>query len=192
MSRLLLASTSAYRRDLLARLRLPFEAVAPHVDESALAGESPATLAPRLARAKAQAVARLESGAVVIGSDQVADLDGRALGKPGRFETALQQLRDCAGRSVVFHTAVCVIDGVRGAEHRFVDSTRVVFRALRDDEIERYLRAEQPYDCAGSFKCEGLGAVLFERIETIDPTALIGLPLIALAAALRDCGYALP
>lgn len=193
MTRLLLASTSRYRRELLERLRLPFEAVAPLVDETALADESPLALAQRLARAKAAAVAQLHGGAVVIGSDQVADLGGRALGKPGDHAGATRQLRDCRGQPVEFHNAVCVIDSTRGnAVHAFVDTTRVVFRALDDDEIERYLRAEQPYDCAGSFKCEGFGAALFERIESQDPTGLIGLPLIALARVLRGCGYALP
>nr|WP_221281910.1 Maf family nucleotide pyrophosphatase [Chiayiivirga flava] len=189
---MVLASTSLYRRALLERFGLRFEAVAPDVDETALPDERPAALASRLAREKARAVARRRPDAVVIGSDQVADLDGRALGKPGGFEAARRQLHDCAGRSVLFHTAVCVVDGARGTEQAFVDVTRVVFRVLRDDEIVRYLHAEQPYDCAGSFKCEGLGAALFERIETVDPTALIGLPLIALADALRGCGYALP
>lgn len=197
MTRLVLASTSPYRRELLARLRLPFDTTASQVDETVRAGEAPVEVATRLARAKAEAVAVATPGAVVIGSDQVADLDGRALGKPGGFDAAARQLRDCAGRTVVFHTAVCVLDTRLGAGHEviaqtFVDETRVVFRNLDDDEIARYLHAEQPYDCAGSFKCEGLGAVLFERIDTSDPTALIGLPLIALAAALRRCGYALP
>lgn len=197
MTRLVLASTSRYRRELLQRLRLPFDTAAPQVDEAVLPGESPLAVATRLARAKAEAVALTSPGAVVIGSDQVADLDGRALGKPGGFEAAARQLRDCAGRTVVFHTAVCVFDTRLGAGHEaialaFVDTTRVVFRDLDDDAIARYLHAEEPYDCAGSFKCEGLGAVLFERIETTDPTALVGLPLIALAGALRRCGYALP
>ena len=188
----MLASTSRYRRELLQRLRLPFEAIAPQVDETALPGEMPADLAPRLARAKAQAVAALHPDAVVIGSDQIADLDGRAIGKPGAHAAAVRQLQDCAGRSVVFHSAVCVIDGNTGQHHRFVDTTRVVFRDLHAAEIERYLQAEQPYDCAGSFKCEGLGAALFERIESQDPTGLVGLPLISLARVLRQCGYAVP
>lgn len=193
MTRLILASTSRYRRELLERLRLPFEAIAPQVDETALPEELPRALAQRLARLKAVAVAKQHPDAVVIGSDQVADLGGRALGKPGDHAGATRQLRDCRGQAVEFHSAVCVIDGRRdNTAHAFVDRTRVVFRTLDDDEIERYLRAEQPYDCAGSFKCEGLGAALFERIESQDPTGLIGLPLIALAKVLRECGYAQP
>lgn len=192
MTRLVLASTSRYRRELLQRLRLPFESIAPRVDETAMPQESPAALAQRLARAKATAVATLHPEAVVIGSDQVADLDGRALGKSGAFAEAMQQLLDCAGRSVVFHSAVCVVDGTTGNQQAFVDVTRVVFRALVRADIERYLHAEEPYDCAGSFKCEGLGISLFERIESQDPTGLVGLPLIALSQALRGCGFALP
>ena len=193
MTRLVLASTSRYRRELLERLRLPFEAIAPQVDETALPGESARALAQRLAHAKASAVARLHPDAVVIGSDQVADQGGRAHGKPGDHAGATRQLRDCSGQAVEFHSAVCVIDGRHAdAMHAFVDRTRVVFRTLDHAEIERYLRAEQPYDCAGSFKCEGLGAALFERIESQDPTGLVGLPLIALAKVLRECGYALP
>lgn len=191
MTRLLLASTSRYRRELLERLRLPFEAVAPDVDESPLPGESPAALANRLAEAKARAVALRHPGAWAIGSDQVAELDGQPLGKPGGRERAFEQLRACGGREVRFHTAFCLArgdaDSLAGA-----DLTRVVFRPLGDDEIGRYLDAEQPYDCAGSFKCEGLGISLFEAIDNRDPTALVGLPLIALSAALRRAGFVLP
>lgn len=191
MTRLLLASTSRYRRELLERLRLPFEAVAPEVDESPLPGESPAALANRLAEAKARAVALRHPGAWAIGSDQVAELDGQPLGKPGGRERAFEQLRACSGREVRFHTAFCLArgdaDSLAGA-----DLTRVVFRPLDDAEIGRYLDAEQPYDCAGSFKCEGLGISLFEAIDNRDPTALVGMPLIALSAALRRAGFVLP
>ena len=189
---LLLASTSRYRRELLARLRLDFACEAPGVDETAHEGESPRALSVRLARGKAHAVAVRRPDAIVIGSDQVAELDGEALGKPGTHARARAQLRACRGREVLFHTAVCVIDGRGDGVHEFVDATRVVFRALHDDEIERYLLAEQPFDCAGSFKSEGLGASLFHAVHTQDPSALIGLPLIALAEALRRCGLALP
>jgi len=188
--RLLLGSTSRYRRELLERLRLPFETAAPEVDESPLPGEAPAALAARLAVAKARAVARQHPEAWVIGSDQVAELDGLALGKPGDRARALGQLRASAGREVHFHTAFCLVRGEDAIEGK--DLTRVRFRALSDDEIGRYLDAEQPYDCAGSFKCEGLGISLFEAIDNRDPTALVGLPLIALSAALRRAGFALP
>ena len=190
--RLILASSSRYRGALLQRLGLAFEGIAPDCDERARPGESPRAMAVRLADAKARRVADAHGDAVVIGSDQVAELDGIAIGKPGSHAQAVAQLQRCSGRIVDFHTAVCVIDGTRGSAHEFLDLTRVHFRALEGAEIERYLQVEQPYDCAGSFKCEGLGAVLFERVETTDPTALIGLPLIALAAALRRFGYALP
>jgi septum formation protein len=188
---LLLASTSRYRRDLLARLRLPFEAVAPDVDESQQANETPESLACRLAEAKARAIARRMPGAVVIGSDQTASLAGRVLGKPGSRERACEQLAACSGMSVVFHTAVSVIDA-DGQLHGALDTTTVQFRALDRAEIERYIDAEQPFDCAGSFKAEGFGITLFERIDSQDPTALIGLPLIRTAALLRQAGYALP
>ena len=188
---LILASTSRYRRELLTRLGLEFHCVSPQVDESPLARESPSALAERLALAKASAVAHQHPAAVVIGSDQVAELDGEGLGKPHTHERAQAQLSVCSGRAVTFHTAVCVIAPGR-PPLAFRDETRVHFRTLDADEIERYLRREQPYDCAGSFKSEGLGATLFESIENRDPTALIGLPLIALARALRSCGYLLP
>lgn len=188
--RIVLASTSRYRRELLARLRLAFDAVAPDVDEAALPDEPPEALAVRLARAKCDAVVRRHPEALVIGSDQVAELDGRALGKPGGREAAFAQLRACSGRAVAFHTAVQLRGGDRA--EALLDRTVVHFRALRDDEIGRYLDAEQPYDCAGSFKVEGLGACLFEAVENRDPTALVGLPLVALAAALRRFGCALP
>src|SRR5688572_5793144 len=157
---LVLASTSRYRRELLERLRLSFECVAPGVDETPMAGESPLAQAVRLARLKAEAVARQRPDAIVIGSDQVAELAGRALGKPGGRAAALAQLQACSGREVVFHTAVHVVGGSPQVQ-ALLDRTTVRFRALRDDEIGRYLDAEQPYDCAGSFKVEGLGACLF-------------------------------
>lgn len=188
---LVLASTSPYRRELLARLGLPFTTDRPALDESPGPGEAPAALAVRLARAKAREVAARHPGACVIGSDQVADLDGRPLGKPGDRPTALAQLMAASGRSVRFHTAVCVLAG-DGSEHAHLDLTTVAFRELERDGILRYLDAEQPWDCAGSFKCEGLGIVLFESIRSEDPTALVGLPLIAVAAALRRSGFRLP
>ena len=188
--RLLLASTSPYRRELLQRLRLPFECLSPGVEETPLPGEAPAALALRLTMAKAAAVHARQPEAWVIGSDQVADLDGRVLGKPGDFETASAQLRAMSGREVAFHTALCVA-GPGFREHA-VDTTRVRLRELDDDEIARYLRAEPALDCAGSFKAEGLGITLFERIESGDPSALIGLPLIALSRMLREAGFPLP
>ena len=188
---LILASTSRYRRELLERLRLPFECVAPGVDETPLSGEPPAAQAVRLARLKAEAVARRYPDAIVIGSDQVAELAGRTLGKPGERAAAHAQLRACSGQEVLFHTAVQVLGGPPRSQS-LLDRTTVRFRALRDDEIARYLEAEQPYDCAGSFKVEGLGACLFDAVRNDDPTALIGLPLVQLSASLRACGYALP
>lgn len=191
---LILASTSRYRRELLARLTPAFRTIAPQVAEDARHGEAPALLAQRLAREKAREVAQRHPGALVIGSDQVAELDGLAIGKPGAAEAARAQLAACSGRELLFHTAVCLVDA-RGGEVRLqtaADLTRVVFRVLDADEIARYVAAEQPLDCAGSFKAEGLGIALFERIEGIDPTALVGLPLIALAHMLRAAGLALP
>ena len=189
---LVLASSSRYRRELLARLGANFRCLAPHVDETPHAGETPAALAQRLAAAKAHAVAAQAPGAVVIGSDQVCDVDGRALGKPGDAAGARAQLAACAGRAVEFHTAVCLIDA-RGPAPRVsaaLDTTRVRLRALDAGEIARYVDREQPFDCAGSFKCEALGIALFESFETADPTALIGLPLIALCRLLREAGIA--
>ncbi|RTL22448.1 MAG: septum formation protein Maf [Burkholderiales bacterium] len=186
MPPLILASTSRYRQELLSRLRLPFEAVAPNVDETALAGEAPAALAERLALAKARAVAATHPGAIVIGSDQVADLDGTALGKPGGHAAAVAQLRRMSGRTVIFQTAVAVIaPGLAAIERAAV---RVRFRALTDDAIEAYLRADEPYDCAGSAKVESLGIALLEAVESDDPTALIGLPLIRTCSLLRRAG----
>jgi septum formation protein len=189
--RLILASTSAYRRELLARLRLPFDLARPETDETPLPDESPHALALRLAEAKAQAVAAQEPDAWVLGSDQVAELDGRPLGKPGGFEVAAAQLASMSGREVLFHTGLCM---VRAGETGRVEYDRTVvrFRTLDADEIARYLDAEQPFDCAGSFKSEGLGITLFDAIESADPTALIGLPLIATARLLRSAGFQLP
>jgi len=186
--RLILASTSRYRRELLERLRLPFTVLAPQVDEAALPGEPPAALAQRLALAKANAVAQREQDAVVIGSDQVAELDGTALGKPGSHESAVQQLRTMRGRAVRFHTAVAVARASTQFVQQQLVTVTVRFRQLSDHEIERYLRLEQPYDCAGSAKCETLGIALAESIESDDPTALVGLPLIRTSALLRAAG----
>jgi septum formation protein len=190
--RLLLASSSAYRRELLGRLRLPFEAIAPEVDERPLPGETPQDTALRLARAKAAAVAAIAPGALVIGSDQVATLDGRQIGKPGDHARALEQLRTMRGRQVVFHTALCLWDDrapdpASAAQLENVQAF-VTFRDLPDAELDAYLRIEQPYDCAGSAKNEGLGIAILERIESSDPTALTGLPLIALTGMLRRAG----
>ncbi len=193
MSRpLILGSSSPYRRELLGRLQLPFSVVVPDVDESAQPGEPPAQLAQRLALAKAQAVALQHPQALVIGSDQVAELNGQALGKPGSHERARAQLQAMSDQSVCFHTAValCCLDSGHSASA--LAQVRVQFRVLQDDEIERYLQAEQPYDCAGSAKSEGLGIALLERIESDDPTALIGLPLIHTARLLRGAGVLLP
>ena len=192
MTALRLASTSPYRRLLLARFGLPFECTRPEVDETPLGGESPEALAARLAAAKARAVALRHPDDWVIGADQVAELDGAALGKPGSFERAADQLAAASGRQVAFHTAVCLARHVDRRAFAFADRTLVQFRTLSAAEIERYLHAEQPYDCAGSFKAEGLGITLFEAVHSSDPTALVGLPLVALAQALRQVGYALP
>jgi septum formation protein len=184
---LILASTSRYRRELLQRLRVPFDCVPPQVDETPLPGEAPAALAARLALAKARAVAALHPAAVVIGSDQVADLAGEPIGKPGSHDRAVDQLRRMSGHEVIFHTALAVVRG----EHAETQSApvRVRFRQLTDPEIERYLAIDQPYDCAGSAKCESLGVALLEAIDSDDPTALIGLPLIRTCAMLRRAGF---
>ncbi len=185
---LILASTSRYRRELLQRLRLPFEVMAPDTDETALAGETPSALALRLALAKAQAVAGQHPHAVVIGSDQVADLDGQALGKPGTHERAVAQLRMLSGRQAVFQTAVAVVRNDTGFAQVELASVTVGFRTLSDSEIEHYLRLEQPYDCAGSAKCETLGIALLTHIHSDDPSALVGLPLIRTCRMLRAAG----
>lgn len=183
---LILASTSRYRRELLSRLGLPFEAIAPDVDEAALPGEAPAALAERLALAKARAVAALHPAAIVIGSDQVADLDREAIGKPGTHERAVAQLQRMSGRQVIFQTAVAVVaPGLAAIERAEV---RVRFRTLTGAAIDRYLRADTPYDCAGSAKVESLGVALLEAVESDDPTALVGLPLIRTCALLRRAG----
>jgi len=185
---LILASTSRYRRELLERLRLPFSARSPETDETPLPGEAPAALSERLALAKARALADQFPDAIVIGADQVADVDGVAIGKPGNHERATAQLRRMSGRRIVFQTGVAVVRGATGfAQVRRVPVT-VRFRELTDDEIEFYLRTEQPYDCAGSAKCETLGIALLAAIESDDPTALIGLPLIQTSALLREAG----
>lgn len=189
---LVLGSTSRYRRELLERLRQPFEVLAPEVDETPLAGEAPAALAQRLALAKARAVAAQRPDAIVIGSDQVADLDGEPLGKPGNHERAVAQLRRMSGQTVLFQTALAVVCLETGFEASELAVVKVVFRQLDDATIERYLRAEEPYDCAGSAKSEGLGIALLERIDNDDPTALIGLPLIHTARLLRQAGLQLP
>jgi septum formation protein len=190
--RLVLGSTSRYRRDLLERLRLPFEVASPQVDETPLAGEAPAALAQRLALAKAHAVAAarpLGDDVVVIGSDQVADVDGEPVGKPGNHERAVAQLRRMSGRGIVFQTAVAVVRPATGFAQCLLAPVRVSFRTLTDEEIERYLRLERPYDCAGSAKSETLGIALLQAIESDDPTALIGLPLIRTCSLLRAAGF---
>ena len=189
---LVLGSTSRYRRELLERLNLPFDVTAPEVDETPLPGEAPRSLALRLALAKARAVAQLHPDAVVIGSDQVADLAGEPLGKPGHHERAVAQLRQMRGQTVVFQTAVAVVCAATGFEQIDLAPVEVKFRDLSDAEIERYLRAEQPYDCAGSAKSEGLGIALLDAIHSDDPTALIGLPLIRTCRMLRAAGLVLP
>lgn len=187
----ILGSTSVYRRELLSRLRIPFDVQAPDVDEAALSGESPLILAQRLALAKAHAVAQKFAESVVIGSDQVANLDGIALGKPGNFERATAQLQQMRGQTVVFHTAVAVVCHATGFVAQDCASVNVVFRDLSDAEITAYLLAETPYDCAGSAKSEGLGIALLASIESDDPTALVGLPLIRTCNMLRTAGVKL-
>lgn len=189
---LILASTSSYRRQLLDRLGLPYTVVAPGVDEARRPDENPAALSERLADAKACAVGRAHPQAWVIGSDQVAACDGAIFGKPGNVERATDQLRAASARTVDFHTSLCLRHAATNATRIHSDHTRVRFRALDEATIERYLLAEQPWDCAGSFKSEGLGIALFESIASEDPTALIGLPLIALARMLRQVGFVVP
>lgn len=188
---LILGSTSVYRRELLQRLRLPFEVVSPQVDETPLDGEAPQALAERLALAKANAVALLHPRAIVIGSDQVADLDGEPLGKPGNHANAVRQLQRMRGRTVVFQTAVAVVCHESGFAGQALAQVKVGFRQLSDRAIEDYLQAEKPYDCAGSAKSEGLGIALLEVIDNQDPTALVGLPLIHTCRLLREAGMAL-
>ena len=186
---LILASTSRYRRELLERLRVPFDVQSPHVDETPSPGEAPAALAERLALSKAHAVAQQHPGAWVIGSDQVADLGGQPIGKPGKHEAAVAQLQAMRGRTVVFQTAVAVV--APGFAQVVTVPIRTRFRSASDEEIDHYLRLEQPYDCAGSAKSEGLGISLMEAIESDDPTALVGLPLIATCRLLRAAGFPL-
>ena len=188
---LVLGSTSRYRRELLARLNIAFEVAAPDVDETPLPHEAPGALAERLALAKAKAVADQFPLAVVIGSDQVADLKGQCLGKPGTHEKAVAQLRQMRGQTVIFQTAVAVVCLETGFEQHSLAAVRVKFRNLTDDDIENYLRIEQPYDCAGSAKSEGLGIALLDSIDSDDPTALIGLPLIRTCQMIRAAGIEL-
>ncbi|MFM6986653.1 MAG: Maf family protein [Hydrogenophaga sp.] len=185
---LILGSTSRYRKELLQRLGLPFETASPLVDETPQPGEAPAALATRLALEKARDVAHRHPDAVVIGSDQVADLNGQPLGKPGTHERAVTQLRQMRGQTVIFQTAVAVVCQATGFERVALAPVRVLFRDLGDAEIEHYLRTEQPYDCAGSAKSEGLGIALLERIDNDDPTALVGLPLIRTCQLIRAAG----
>ncbi|MEO6322587.1 MAG: Maf family nucleotide pyrophosphatase [Polaromonas sp.] len=188
---LILGSTSRYRRELLERLQIPFDVAAPDVDETPRPDETPRGLAERLALAKARAVAGAFPHAVIIGSDQVADLNGLPLGKPCNHERAVIQLRQMRGQTVIFQTAVAVVCLESGFEQRSLAAVRVKFRDLSDSEIENYLRAEQPYDCAGSAKSEGLGIALLESIESDDPTALVGLPLIRTCKMIQAAGVAL-
>lgn len=188
MPPLILGSTSRYRRELLARLRLPFDVAAPAVDETPRPGEAPDELALRLALAKGREVAARHPHAVVIGADQVCDLDGEPIGKPGTHERAVAQLARLSGRTAVFQTALAVLRPATGFERAVLVPVRVQFRTLSAAEIERYLQLEQPYDCAGSAKCETLGIALLDAIHSDDPTALVGLPLIRTAALLRETG----
>ncbi|MGL6397348.1 Maf family protein [Aeromonas veronii] len=189
---LILASTSRYRKALLEKLGLPFECAAPDVDEQPLAGESAEALVARLARAKADAIARHRDHGLIIGSDQVCVCNGRILGKPGTIDNAIAQLMAAQGRSVTFYTGLCVVNAATGEAHQLVEPFTVHFRNLDEAAIRRYVEAELPLDCAGSFKCEGMGIVLFKRLEGRDPNALIGLPLIGLIELLERHGIALP
>jgi septum formation protein len=186
--KLVLGSTSVYRRELLERIRLPFSVAAPHVDETPQPGETPVALARRLALAKARAVAQVHPDCIVIGSDQVADLHGQPLGKPGTHERAIAQLQAMRGQTVIFQTAVAVVCLATGFVQEDLAAVKVQFRDLSDTEIEHYLQAEKPYDCAGSAKSEGLGISLLNAIDNDDPTALVGLPLIRTCRMLRAAG----
>jgi septum formation protein len=191
--KLILASTSRYRRELLSRLHVAFDTAAPGVDESARPGERPGPLSLRLSLEKAVAVAQRHPDAVVIGSDQTATIDGEvSIGKPGTHERAVAQLRAASGRELIFHSSMAVVRLSDRFERTITVDTRVRFRTLSDDEIESYLRAETPYDCAGAAKCEGLGISLLDGIDSTDPTAIIGLPLIALSQQLREAGVRIP
>jgi septum formation protein len=186
--RLILASSSPYRRELLSRLGLPFEIVSPAIDETPVAGETPAATALRLAEAKAREVAVMHGDAVVIGSDQVATCEGRQIGKPGNHASAVAQLKTMRGKEVEFHSALCVFDALNGRSKVTDVVTVVRFRTLPDAMLEAYVSLEQPFDVAGSAKAEGLGIVLLEKVTSDDPTALIGLPLIALSSMLAEVG----
>lgn len=186
---LILGSSSPYRRELLSRLRIPFEVAVPDIDEAPLPGEAPEATALRLSRRKAEAIAARHPGALVIGSDQVCTLDGAQIGKPGSHDKALAQLQMMRGKLITFHSALCLLDSRTGQAQTADVQTRATFRDLSDAELDAYLRLETPYDCAGSAKAEGLGIALLARVESDDPTALIGLPLIALTGMLRAAGY---
>jgi septum formation protein len=192
LPRLILASSSKYRKELLSRLHIPFDVLVPDIDETPLPDETPEKTALRLACEKSFAIVRQVPGTLVIGSDQVATLDGEQLGKPGTHENALKQLQKMRGRKVIFHTALCICDGRHDDPEKTVQAenvqTFVTFRNLPDHELDAYLHIEQPYDCAGSAKNEGLGIAIIEKIESSDPTALTGLPLIALSTMLRQAG----
>ena len=187
-----LASSSPYRRTILEKLKRSFETASPHIDETARPLERPEQLAQRLARQKAEALIPEWPHALIIGSDQVGECDGVLLEKPGTFEIARQQLIQSSGKIVRFHTAVCVLDASTQILKESLDLTEVHFKTLQDDQIDRYLKLEQPFDCAGSFKSESLGISLFDRIVGEDPNALVGLPLIRLIALLNECGEAIP
>ncbi|MDM5134486.1 Maf family protein [Aeromonas salmonicida] len=191
-TQLILASTSRYRKTLLEKLGLPFECAAPEVDESPLPGESAETLVARLAYAKANAIANQRDQGLIIGSDQVCVCDGQILGKPGTMEKAVAQLMAVRGRSITFYTGLCVLDAASGKAEQLVEPFTVHFRTLDETAIRRYVAAEMPLDCAGSFKCEGMGIVLFKGLEGRDPNSLIGLPLIGLIELLERHGLALP
>lgn len=191
-TQLVLASTSRYRKTLLEKLGLPFECAAPEVDESPLPGESAETLVARLAYAKANAIANQRDQGLIIGSDQVCVCDGQILGKPGTVEKAVAQLMAVRGRSITFYTGLCVLDAASGKAEQLVEPFTVHFRTLDETAIRRYVAAEMPLDCAGSFKCEGMGIVLFKGLEGRDPNSLIGLPLIGLIELLERHGLALP
>ncbi|CAG2149795.1 7-methyl-GTP pyrophosphatase [Cupriavidus yeoncheonensis] len=189
LPRLILGSSSPYRRELLERLRLPFEVAVPDIDETPLDDETPEATALRLSLDKAQAIAQRHPGALVIGSDQVLTLDGRQMGKPGSHDKAREQLRLMRGRTATFHSALCLLDGRTGQSQLADVQTLVTMRDLSDAEVDAYLHLEKPYDVAGSAKSEGLGIALLSRVESDDPTALVGLPLIALTTMLRQAGY---
>lgn len=190
--KLVLASTSPYRRQLLERFGIRFTVAAPDVDETPLPGETPIDLANRLARAKAEVIAHRHPASVIVGSDQVALFGREVIGKPGNPERCVEQLKMLSGHKLAFHTAVNVIQSDTGSNQSHLDITTVHFRKLTNEEIERYVARERPVNCAGGFKAEALGITLFDRIESQDPTALIGLPLIWLSAALRRTGFTLP